>query len=426
MENSRTHIRGLLALSPMGVFIALYLILSIVADDFYCVPITVAFLLSSIYSIAIIRHTPLAERVIIFSRGAASTDLLMMIWIFILAGAFAASAKAMGSIQATVDLSLTLLPSQLLLAGLFLASCFISLSVGTSVGTIVALVPIAAGVASQTNSSLPLVVGTVVGGAYFGDNLSFISDTTIMATRTQGCQLADKFRFNVKIVTPAALIVLIAYIFLGQGIQTPQAIPQVDWILVLPYLLVLVTAIMGIDVMLVLTMGLVSTGAIGLFRGSYDLYGWLSAMGDGIMGMSELIIVTLLAAGMVGVIRQLGGIEYILHALTRRISSRRGAELALAALVVFTDFCTANNTIAILTVGPLARDIAQRFGIDPRRSASILDTFSCFAQGIIPYGAQMLMASGLALLNPIEIIPYLYYPFIMGLCALITILWKKS
>lgn len=426
MENSRTHIRGLLALSPMGVFIALYLILSIVADDFYCVPITVAFLLSSIYSIAIIRHTPLTERVNIFSRGAASTDLLMMIWIFILAGAFAASAKAMGSIQATVDLSLTLLPSQLLLAGLFLASCFISLSVGTSVGTIVALVPIAAGVASQTNSSLPLVVGTVVGGAYFGDNLSFISDTTIMATRTQGCQLADKFRFNVKIVTPAALVVLIAYIFLGQGIQTPQSIPQVDWILVLPYLLVLVTAIMGIDVMLVLTMGLVSTGAIGLFRGSYDLYGWLSAMGDGIMGMSELIIVTLLAAGMVGVIRQLGGIEYILHALTRRISSRRGAELALAALVVFTDFCTANNTIAILTVGPLARDIAQRFGIDPRRSASILDTFSCFAQGIIPYGAQMLMASGLALLNPIEIIPYLYYPFIMGLCALITILWKKS
>jgi len=418
--------RGLLALSPLAVFLVLYLILSILANDFYSVPITVAFLASSVYAITLIRGEKLEERVEVFSRGAASSNLLMMIWIFILAGAFASSAKEMGSIQATVDLSLTLLPPQLILAGLFLGACFISLSVGTSVGTIVALVPIASGIAHETGASMPLVVATVVGGAYFGDNLSFISDTTIVATRTQGCRMSDKFRTNLRIALPAALVVLAIYVFIGMQMKGGHEVRHVDWLLVTPYLLVLVTAVLGMNVLGVLVLGIICTGIIGLCTGNYGFYDWLKAMGDGIMGMSELIIVTLMAAGMVGVIRHLGGIDFLLQRLTSHISGRRGAELSIATLVVLTDLCTANNTIAILTVGPLAKEISAKYGISPRRSASLLDTFSCFAQGIIPYGAQLLMASGLALLNPIEIIAYLYYPIVLGVCALLAIILKKQ
>ena len=424
-----------LALSPLLVFLTFYLVFSLLAHDFYSVPITVAFMVASAYSIFLLRGMSLDERIKVYSKGAAHSQLLMMIWIFILAGAFAHSAKQMGAIQATVDLCLLIVPPHLLLAGLFLAACFISFSVGTSVGTIVALVPIATGIAESIGDyqlsiingplSTPMVVAIVVGGAYFGDNLSFISDTTIVATQTQGCRLSDKFRMNARIVVPAALLVLMVYAAMGQGIYVERELPILDWVLVLPYLIVLVTALMGINVMMVLVMGILSTGAIGILRGSYRFYEWLTAMGEGILSMGELIIVTLMAAGMVGVIRQLGGIDFILQGLTRRIRGRRGAELSIAALVVFTNFCTANNTIAILTVGNLAKEISERFGIDPRRSASILDTFSCFAQGIIPYGAQMLMASSLALINPIEIIPYLYYPFVMGIFMLMSILLRK-
>ena len=444
LSNSKS---GLLALSPLLVFLVFYLAFSLLAHDFYSVPITVAFMVASAYSVFLLRGMSLDERIKVYSKGAAHSNLLMMVWIFILAGAFAHSAKQMGAIQATVDLCLWALPPQWLLAGLFLAACFISLAVGTSVGTIVALVPIATGIAStisqldnstisqfsilnpqfsilNSQSSLPLVVAAVVGGAYFGDNLSFISDTTIVATQTQGCRMSDKFRLNARIVVPAALLVLLAYVVLGWDIHVGQAPKQIDWVLVVPYLLVLGTAVLGMNVMMVLVLGIFSTGVVGMLRGSYRFYEWLTAMGEGILSMGELIIVTLMAAGMVGVIRQLGGIDYILQSLTRRISGKRGAELSIAGLVVFTNFCTANNTIAILTVGNLAKDISERFGIDPRRTASILDTFSCFAQGIIPYGAQMLMASSLALINPIEIIPYLYYPFVMGLFMLMAILFR--
>ena len=441
MINSK---RGWLALSPLIVFLAFYFVFSLLAHDFYSVPITVAFMVASAYSILLLRGLPLDERIKVYSKGAAHSNLLMMVWIFILAGAFAYSAKQMGAIQATVDLCLWALPPRFLLAGLFLASCLISLSVGTSVGTIVALVPIATGIAASMDNGqwamdnspishflifspsqyLPLVVATVVGGAYFGDNLSFISDTTIVATQTQGCQMRDKFRTNARIVIPAALLVLIFYILLGWNMQVTHVVGSIDWFLVVPYLLVLGTAIMGVNVMMVLVLGILSTGIIGILRGTYRFYEWLTAMGEGILGMGELIIVTLMAAGLVGVIRYLGGVDFILERLTQRITGKRGAELSLAGLVVFTNFCTANNTIAILTVGNLAKEISQRFGIDPRRSASILDTFSCFAQGIIPYGAQMLMASSLALINPIEIIPYLFYPFVMGLFMLVSIIGR--
>lgn len=381
-------------------------------------------MIASTYSIFLLRGMDLNERIKVYSRGAAQSNLLMMIWVFILAGAFAYSAKEMGAIQATVDLCLWALPPQLLMAGLFLAACFISLSVGTSVGTIVALVPIATGIAHETGTSLPMIVATVVGGAYFGDNLSFISDTTIVATQTQGCRLSDKFRLNARIVVPAAFVVLIVYVLLGLGMHVEQPATRIDGMLVLPYLIVFATALVGMNVMMVLVLGILSTGIIGILRGSYRFYEWLTSMGEGILGMGELIIVTLMAAGMVGVIRHLGGIDFILQRLSRRIQGKRGAELSIASLVVFTNFCTANNTIAILTVGNLAKEISERFGIDPRRTASILDTFSCFAQGIIPYGAQMLMASSLALINPIEIIPYLYYPFVMGLFMLMAILFR--
>lgn len=381
-------------------------------------------MIASTYSIFLLRGMDLNERIKVYSRGAAQSNLLMMIWVFILAGAFAYSAKEMGAIQATVDLCLWALPPQLLMAGLFLAACFISLSVGTSVGTIVALVPIATGIAHETGTSLPMIVATVVGGAYFGDNLSFISDTTIVATQTQGCRLSDKFRLNARIVVPAAFVVLIVYVLLGLGMHVEQPATRIDGMLVLPYLIVFATALVGMNVMMVLVLGILSTGVIGILRGSYRFYEWLTSMGEGILGMGELIIVTLMAAGMVGVIRHLGGIDFILQRLSRHIQGKRGAELSIASLVVFTNFCTANNTIAILTVGNLAKEISERFGIDPRRTASILDTFSCFAQGIIPYGAQMLMASSLALINPIEIIPYLYYPFVMGLFMLMAILFR--
>ena len=414
--------KGLLALSPLLVFILLYLVTSIIARDFYKVPITVAFMVSSIYAVIVSRGLPLKKRIDIFSSGAGTSQMMLMIWIFILAGAFANSAKVMGAIDATVNLSLMLLPANMLLAGLFLAACFISLSIGTSVGTIVALVPITAGISDHTGMSLPMIVAVVVGGSFFGDNLSFISDTTIVATSTQECRLSDKFRVNSFIVMPVAALMLIIYIFMGIGTQVENKIGDIDFISVIPYLVVLISAILGMNVMAVLTIGLLLTGIIGLLHGAFDFYGWMQAMGNGIMGMGELIIITIMAGGMLELIKYNGGIDYMISMMTRHVNSKRGAELSIAALVSLVNICTANNTVAILTVGGIAKKIGDRFGVDSRKCASILDTFSCMMQGIIPYGAQLLMAGGLAALNPISIIPYLYYPFLLGIMALGSIL----
>ena len=395
------------------------------AGDFYAVPISVAFLLTAIYAVAIARGMTLHERIAAFSHGAGQPDMMLMLWIFILAGAFSAAAQQMGAIDATVNLTMRLLPDNLLLAGLFVAACFISLSIGTSVGTVVALTPIAAGIANATGTPVAMVVAVVVGGAFFGDNLSFISDTTIMATRTQGCRMSDKFRVNARIVVPAAAIVVVLYVVLGTKIHAPQDVPPVDVVKVLPYVVVLATAIAGVDVMVVLTVGILLSGIIGIATGSYNLFGLARAMSDGILGMGELIIVTMLAGGIMELISTGGGIEWLTRRLTRRIKGRRGAEFTIGGLVAITDVCTANNTVAILTVGPVAKRIAQRYGIDPRRSASLLDTFSCMAQALIPYGAQLLMASGLAHISPVRIIPYLYYPFIMGAAAVTSIIIQR-
>ena len=416
--------KGIIALSPLLVFIVLYLVTSIIARDFYKVPITVAFMISSIFAVAISGKLPLKKRIETFSRGAGTGNLMLMLWIFVLAGAFANSAKVMGSIDATVNLTLTLLPAQMLLAGLFLAACFISLSIGTSVGTIVALVPIAAGIAQSTGTPIAMMTAVVVGGAFFGDNLSFISDTTIAATQTQGCRLSDKFRVNTFIVAPAALLILLIYAFMGSSVQEPASIPQIELMKVVPYLVVLITAVFGMNVMAVLTLGLMLTGIIGMLNGSYDMYGWFKAMGDGILGMGELIIITMMAGGLLEIVRENGGIDFIIQKLTAKVSSKRGAEFSIAALVTLTNICTANNTVAIITVGGIAKQIGDRFGVDNRKCASLLDTFSCFTQGIIPYGAQLLMAAGLARLNPIDIMPYLYYPLALGFSALLAIMLR--
>ena len=419
--------KGIIALSPLAVFILLYLVTSIIAGDFYKVPITVAFLLSSIYAVIVCGGIPtrggmpIAERISIFSRGASMGNMMLMLWIFVLAGAFANTAKVMGSIDATVNLTLSILPGNMILAGLFLAACFVSISVGTSVGTIGALTPIAAGVANSTGSSVPLLTAVIVGGSLFGDNLSFISDTTIAATSTQGCKLSDKFRVNSFLVMPVALLILGIYTFMGSGINSPQNVPEVSIIKVIPYIIVLVTAVCGMNVMAVLTLGILVTGSIGIIDGSFDVFGWFAAMGNGITGMGELIIITMMAGGMLELIKVNGGIDTVINLLTKRISTKRGAEMSIAALVGMVNVCTANNTVAIITTGGIAKQIGDRFGIDNRKCASILDTMSCCVQGVIPYGAQMLMAAGLASVNPVSIMPYLYYPYLLGAVTILAI-----
>ena len=421
----RSTLCGLAALSPLLLFLCLYLVTSIVLHDFYAVPITVAFLISSIYALLAMRGS-ISERVTVFARGAGSNDVMLMLMIFILAGAFAASAKSMGAVDATVNLTLRLLPERLLLPGIFIAACFISMAIGTSVGTIAALTPVAVGIAQQVDLSTPFVVAIVLGGAYFGDNLSFISDTTIAATTSQGCRMSDKFRANLRIVLPMAVLVLIVYAWMGRHVHPTADIPTVSLWKVLPYLLVLLTAVLGVNVMLVLIGGIVLTGFIGILDGSYDLFGWFAAMADGMMNMSELIIMTLLAGGMLAIIQHNGGVLFIIQALTRRVKGKRGAELTIALLIALVNVCTANNTVAIITTGSIAADISRRYGIDPRRAASILDTMSCCVQGLLPYGAQMLIAAGLAALNPLDIFPFLYYPIAIGIGTFIAIALDKQ
>ena len=420
--------KGLLALSPLILLIALIaLFTGYSAEESHkdtSLSLTVAFMISSIYAVAISGGMPIRKRIDTYSRGAGANNLMLMLWIYVLAGAFAASAKAMGAVDATVNLALSLLPASMILPGLFLAACFISLSIGTSVGTIVALVPIAAGLAHSVDANLALTVAIIVGGAYFGDNLSFISDTTVVATQTQGCQMSDKFRVNALIVIPAAIIILIIYGILGAGTKAPTHIDAVQYMKVLPYIVVLVTAIAGMNVMAVLTLGSILCGIIGIIDGGYDIFGWFSAMGNGVIGMGELIIIAMMAGGMLEIIRENGGIDFIISKITAHVNSKRGAELSIAALVSMVNICTANNTVAILTVGNISKKIGDKFGVDNRKAASILDTFSCTIQGLIAYGVQMLLAAGLSGLSPLDIIPYLYYPMAIGLAALFAILFR--
>lgn len=419
--------RGVLALSPVLILLVAYLAMALASGDFYRISISVAFVVAAIYAVAALRgiSRSLQERVGVFSEGAADKNILYMIWIFVLAGIFASSAKAMGAVDVTVNFTLRFVPTEFLPAGIFMAACFVSISIGTSVGTIVALTPVVSGLAQQMGADTAQMVAIVVGGAFFGDNLSFISDTTIAATMSQGCKMKDKFRTNLLLVLPAALVSLGVYLFLGLSSGDGVEVASVaEWYKTIPYLLVLVCAIVGVDVLVVLVLGIVATIIIGLACGSLTGVSFCEAASGGVLSMGELIIITLMAGGLMNMVKQGGGFEFITRAITNRISGKRGAEAAIVGLTVLTDICTANNTIAIITVGPIARDLSERYRISPRKSASLMDTASCFAQGVLPYGAQLLMASGLAHISPLEIIPHLYYPMAIGVMVVLSIIFQ--
>lgn len=425
--------RGFLALSPLLVFLLVYLTSSLVARDFYTVPMSFSFFIAAFYAMCISVQLDIIHPFRSFAEGATQKNILLMIGIFLLASVFAKTAQEIGAIDAIVNVSMHMLPGNFIFAGLFLAACFISMSIGTSVGTIVALVPIASGIAGKLSAggnesficSAPFITAIIVGGAFFGDNLSFISDTTIAATRTQGCSMADKFKANFRIVAPAALIVTIIYILIGTQIEHQDVNSQTgNWLLLIPYLLVIILALFGVKVLYVLAIGILCNVMIGLVESDAALYGLGVAAVDGIVEMADLIVVTLLAGGMLQIIRKGGGLTYIVDKVTDNISSKRGAEFSIAGLVSFANVCTANNTIAIISVGSIAKDISERFGLDPRKTASILDTFSCLIQGILPYGAQLLLASSLAGITPLSIIRHLYYPIILGLCIIIAIYFR--
>lgn len=425
--NVKNIARGILALSPIALLLSIYLIGSIVAGDFYKISITAAFVVASIYAIAITRNgNTLEEKIKNFSRGAANSRVMLMVWIFVLAGAFAALAKSMGAVDSTVALTLHFIPEQFLPAGIFVAACFISMSIGTSVGTIVALTPVVTALASQIGCDIAWLVAIVVGGSFFGDNLSFISDTTIAATQSQGCSMRDKFKTNFLLVLPAAIITILLYIFSGttMGTATPIAFTAIDCIKIIPYVVVIITALCGMNVLLVLIWGIIISALIGLFSASVGVVDIFSSLGAGISSMGELIIVTMLAGGLLEIVKINGGLEFLIRAVTYKVRSQRAAEFSIALLTALSNLCTANNTIAILSTGGIARDISRTFDIAPRRSASIMDTTSCFVQGVIPYGAQLLMASGLASVSPVAIIPHLYYPVLIGLMVLLSILFR--
>lgn len=417
-----TKTKGLMALSPMMVFLILYVAVSALIGDFYRIPISVALLVASMWAILIYRGIPLKERIETFSKAAANSDIIYMIWIFVLAGAFASVAKSIGAVDATVTFTLNILPPQYIVPTLFVAACLISFSIGTSVGTVVALTPLAAQLAATEGGNVPFFVGVVLGGAFFGDNLSFISDTTIAATRSQGCSMQDKFKVNLWIALPAAIVTLACYLLLVPEVPVSDVPESGDPWLMLPYLVVIATAVMGVNVTLVLTAGIFTAVGLGLFYG-VGLLDMAGFAGAGIDGMGDLIIITLLASGMLGVIKACGGIDYILRVMTARISGLRGAQATLAVLVGIVNLCTANNTVAIITVGGLAKDISRRFGVDPRKSASILDSASCVVQCLIPYGAQTLLATSLAGISPAAPFPYLYYPWAVALTLVLSIVF---
>ena len=425
-ETPTPHIsarRGLLAISPILVFLFFYLAVSVIIGDFYKMPIAVALLLGSAWAVVIMHGKPLSERVEIFSHDAGSSNVMYMVWIFILAGAFAAIAREIGAIEATVHLALRFLPVEMLIPGLFAAACFISLAIGTSVGTVVALTPLAVELAQSESGNVPFFVAVVLGGAFFGDNLSFISDTTIAATRTQGCLMRDKFRVNLWIALPAAVASLILYVILGVQLPDTTVFYSSNPLLVAPYLLIILLALAGLNVTVVLSIGIVAAIILGLCTG-HDIISLFGFMGQGIDSVGQLIIITLLAAGMLGLIKAAGGIDYILQVLTRRIRGPRGAQAGIAMVVGLVNLCTANNTVAIITVGPLASSLSKRFGVDPRKAASLLDTSSCVVQSLIPYGAQTLLATSLASISPVATWPYLYYPWALAIFLILSVVFR--
>ncbi|MCH5227649.1 MAG: Na+/H+ antiporter NhaC family protein [Muribaculaceae bacterium] len=413
------------ALSPLFVFLAIYVVISLIVGDFYKIPLTVALLVASLWAIMVYREVPFQQRIEAFAKEAGNSNVIYMVWIFILAGCFATIADRTGAVEATVALTINQLPSTFVMPGLFMAACFISMAIGTSVGTVVALVPLAVNYATSIEADIPFFVAIILGGSFFGDNLSFISDTTIAATRTQGCKMNDKFKANFLLVLPAAIITFIIYIFGDFPLQeSSHEIPS-NPVLVIPYLAVIILAIGGVNVTLTLVTGIILAFILALFSG-YGIFEILGFMGEGIDGMGNLIIITLMAAGMLGIIKAAGGISSLLSLLSRGIKGIRGAQAVIAVLVGVVNLCTANNTVAILTVGSISKNISDRYSISPRRSASLLDTASCIVQCLIPYGAQTLLATSLAGIAPTAPWPYLFYPWILAAIVSLSILfWPR-
>ena len=416
-----SHAIGILKLSPVIVFLGVYLTTSIVSRDFYKMPISVALLVASVWSVVIYSGKPLTQRIETFSKAAGHSNILYMIWIFLLAGAFASLARELGAVDATVKFTLSVFPAGFIVPTLFFAACFISLSIGTSVGTVVALTPISVDLAQTTGDNVAFYLAVILGGAFFGDNLSFISDTTIAATRSQRCGMSEKFKANLWIAVPAAVVTLSIYIFMSYDTPAITVDNNYNPWLILPYMLVIIMAAIGVNVTFVLCSGIFSALITGWFT-NRSLIDMSVFMGNGIDSMGQLIIITLLAAGMLGIIKESGGIDYLLQVTTRRVKGSRGAQATIAFLVGIVNLCTANNTVAIITVGDISREISSRFGIAPRKTASLLDSASCIVQCLIPYGAQTLLATSLAGISPIAPFPYLYYPWILSVLVTISII----
>lgn len=411
-----------LALLPMAVFLGLYLLTSIITKDFYKMPVIIALIGACIVAFIMNPKESMEDKLGIFCKGAGNLDIIIMILIFVLSGAFASVAKGMGAVESTVNLGLRFLPSSILIAGVFVISAFISLSIGTSMGTIAAIAPIALGISQKLGIVPALALGAVVGGSMFGDNLSMLSDTTIAAVRTQGTNMKNKFKSNLLIILPAFIITIVILLVMTLGAKsTVGGVYEFSLIKVLPYIVVLIGALIGINVLIVLAIGVGLAGSIGMFTGAFDIWGFIKAANDGILGMSELIIISMLVAGMVQLINHNGGVDYILYVISKRMKSRKGAELGIALLVSIMDLCTANNTVSIVIAGPIAKDVSKKYGIDDEKTASILDIFACAFQGIIPYGAQLLLVSSLSKISPIEIMKYLFYPYLMIICAIVCI-----
>ena len=412
------------ALLPFVAFIVLFIGTGAISGDFTAMPLNVAVLIACMIAFLMNRQEKLATKVEIFTKGAGNSNVMLMVVIFVLAGAFSSVAKGMGAVDSTVNLGLDFVPPSLLLVGLFIIGCFISVSMGTSMGTVVALAPIGVGIAESTDIPMALAMATVVGGAMFGDNLSIISDTTIAAVRTQGTNMRDKFKVNFFIVLPAAILTCVILYWLTAGSSADAVeVAKYSFVEVLPYLIVLIVALAGLNVMLVLVIGIVLSGIIGFMNGSYTFLTFIKAVSDGVIGMEDIALIAILISGLVALIEHHGGLAYLLEVVSKRVKKKKGAELGIASLVSVVDIATVNNTIAILMAGPLAKTIADKYEVDPRKSASLLDIFASFWQGLLPYSPQLLAAASIAGVSTVGMWQvYSIYPLLMGVMALIAIL----
>ena len=415
------------ALLPFIVFIVLFAGVGIISGDFYGMPALVAFVAALFVGMLQNRKLTFDEKLSIIAKGAGDVNIITMILIFIVAGAFSGVVTAAGGVDSTVNFGLSVMPPQFMVPGLFVIGCFISLSMGTSMGTITALAPIALGVSQQTGFPLAICIGAVVCGAMFGDNLSMISDTTIAAVRTQGCEMKDKFKQNFFIVLPAAVVTVILFFIQTLGMSyNSQASYDYNFVQVIPYLVVLIGALIGFNVFLVLISGIILSMIVGVAYGEFTLLESFTAIGDGMTGLFEISIISLIVACIVSLIKENGGINLIIDTIKKRTNGKRGAEFGIALLVLLVDLCTANNTVAIVMAGPIAKEIGDEFGVEPKRVASLLDIFASVGQGLIPYGAQLLTAAALVGLTPLNIIPNLYYPALMAVCAILFILFRPQ